>query len=162
MTRTAGFDVEVDVSAPVGVVWDALVDWPSHGTWIPLTRMRVTSAQPDGVGASFVGRTGFGPLAFDDPMVVTRWDPPEGGRGGRCDIRKTGRIVLGGAWFTVEPVEPVERAGGGARSRVHWHEDLAIAPVRLTGVLRPVIPVVGRLAFRGALRRFARRLAAQG
>ncbi len=145
------FEVAVDVDAPVQRTWDALTDWASHGDWIPMTRMRVTSPEPRGLGASFVGRSGIGPLAFDDPMVVTRWEPPGRGRPGRCDVRKTGRIVRGGASFEVG-----ERPGG---SRVRWREDVEVPPEALTRRLGPLVAVGGRVLFGLALRRFARTVA---
>ncbi|WP_218566178.1 SRPBCC family protein [Vallicoccus soli] len=146
----ASFDVTVDVDAPVQRTWDALTDWSSHGAWIPLTRVRVTSQGGRGVGAGFVGRTGVGPLAFDDPMVVQEWEPPRDGRPGRCAVRKTGRVVLGGASFTV-----AERPGG---SRVVWHEDVEVPPVALTRRAAPLVAAGGRALFGLALRRFARRV----
>lgn len=147
------FAVTVEVDAPVERAWSALVDWPSHSAWIPLTTVRLISARPDGVGAAFVARTGVGRLAFDDPMVVTRWEPPRGRLPGRCTVRKTGTRVLGWASFEVEPVGP-----GGRRSRVRWQEDVGIPPVALTRPLGPLVAVGARLAFAAALRRYARRV----
>ena len=148
----AAFDVTVAVAAPPGRTWDALTDWASHGEWIPFTRMTVTSERPRGLGSSFVGRTGIGPFGFDDPMVVVGWQPPEGAVPGTCSVRKTGRVVLGWASFEVAP-----RPGG---CRVSWHEEVELAPVRLTRPLGPLLSALGRVAFRTSLRRFARRVEA--
>ena len=143
----------VDVAAPAERVWAALVDWPTHGDWLPLTTVRVTSQRPDGVGASFVARTGVGPLAFDDPMVVTEWQPPARGRRGRCVVRKTGRVLLGSATLEVDPLGP-------RRSLVVWREDVEVAPRALGRCLAPVIRAGGRPALRVALGRLVRQIEA--
>lgn len=148
MTR---FVATVEVAAPVGDVWERLVDWPSHGRWIPLTRVRVLTALPDGVGARFVGRTGIGPLGFDDPMEVTEWLPPQDGRPGRCAVRKLGRVILGTAAFDVAPVS-------ADRTLVVWEEEVDVPPVALTRLLAPVVAWAGRLAFTSSLRTMAREL----
>jgi hypothetical protein len=151
----ARFSVSVDVRAPASRVWAELVDWPQHGNWAPLTSVRVTSARPDGVGAAFVGRTGIGPLAFDDPMTVVLWQPPAGdGPGdqpGRCDVRKHGRVVHGTAWFEVLPLP-------AGRSRVLWHEDVTVSPVRLTRFAGPLLSAAGTIGFRRTLRMMARQV----
>ena len=117
----ARFTAVRDVRAPAPAVWDALVDWPRHGDWVPLTVVRILTVRPGGVGARFVGRTGAGPLAFDDPMEVTAWQPPEGDRPGRCDVVKQGRVIGGSAWFSVAPL-------AAGRCRVAWHEDVTVTP----------------------------------
>ena len=149
----ARFAVTVPVAAPVPEVWAAITDWPSHSAWIPLTRVSLLSARPDGIGAEFVGRSGVGPLAFDDPMVVTDWSPPDpAGGGGYCRVRKTGSLLSGSASFRVEA------APGG--SSLWWEEDVGIRPVGVTRFADPLVSVVGRLLFRQALRGFARTVTA--
>ncbi|WP_433824530.1 SRPBCC family protein [Actinoplanes sp. CA-015351] len=145
----AGFIVTRDVRAPAADVWNTLVDWPRHGNWVPLTTIRVVSDRPDGVGAEFVARTGWGPLAFDDPMRVTAWSPPEGGSAGRCDIVKLGRVVRGRAWFSVTPVP-------GGMCRVLWFEDVTVVPHAITRYGGPLVSVPGKLAFAATLRAMAR------
>ena len=142
------FTVRREVAAPAAQVWASLVHWPNHGRWVPLTRVVTTSASPAGVGASFVGRTGIGPLAFDDSMVVTGWQPPSEGRPGRCEIHKTGRVVLGDASFTVTALD--ER-----RCLVAWTETIEIAGVRRLPLAGPAIDLAGRWAFAALLRRMA-------
>jgi hypothetical protein len=137
--------VAVDVAAPATRTWQTLVDWPAHGRWVPLTRVRVLTASPVGVGARFVGRTGVGPVAFDDPMEVTEWSPPTGGSPGHCTVVKSGRVVLGTARLDVTP-----RSDGGCR--VTWTYDVDVAPVRLT---RPFSRLVGLAAASGVRRALA-------
>jgi hypothetical protein len=149
----ARFDVSLDVRAPASRVWAELVDWPRHADWAPLTSVRITSARPDEVGAVFVARTGIGPLGFDDPMTVVRWEPPAGDAPddapGRCDVDKHGRVVHGRAWFMVTPLP-------GARSRVVWSEDITVSPHRLTGLAAPLLSLVGKVGFGQVLRAMAR------
>ncbi len=148
MTR---FVATVEVGAPVADVWERLVDWPAHGRWIPFTQVRVLTARPDGVGARFVGRTALGPLGFDDPMEITEWIAPAGGRPGRCAVRKLGRVVRGTAAFDVAAVGP-------DRALVVWEEDVQVPPVPLTRLFSPLIAVAGRLAFTASLRAMGREL----
>lgn len=149
----ARFTVSLEVAAPASLVWAALVDWPKHAEWVPLTTVRITSSHPDGVGASFVARSGVGPLGFDDPMTVTSWRPPAGDepgdRAGRCDIDKHGRVVHGIAWFEVVPLS-------GRRSRVIWHEDVTVMPHSVTRHFAGVVSAAGRVGFRRSLRAMAR------
>jgi Polyketide cyclase / dehydrase and lipid transport len=145
----ARFTASVEVAAPASRVWAALVDWAGHGRWIPLTRVTVLTPSGDGVGARFVGRTAVGPLGFDDPMQVTRWEPPDAGRPGRCDVVKTGRLLRGTAGFVVVPLP-------GDRSRVEWTEDVEVTPSVLTRPLAPVWRPLARWSFVLVLRRMAR------
>jgi hypothetical protein len=147
----ARFTVVVPSPAGVEETWRRITDWPAHGRWIPLTRVSVVSAFPRGPGARFVGRTGIGPLAFDDPMEVVEWREPEPGVPGRCRVVKQGRVVLGGASFEVAE-------GGAGTSAVTWTEEASLAPVRLTRLIDPLVAVLGRVAFTRALRSMVREL----
>ncbi len=151
----ARFAATADSTASAQALWNVLVDWPAHGRWVPLTRVRVLTPSGAGVGARFVGRTGLGPLAFDDVMEVTRWTPPGGDRPGFCHVVKQGRLVLGEAWFEV-----AARPGGG--STVTWTEQIEIAPARLTRPFAPLLALAGRLAFARVLRRASREAQAAG
>ena len=144
----ARFEVQLDVAAGVDQVWARMVDWPAHGRWVPLTTVRVLTPSGSGVGARFVGRTGLGLLAFDDPMEIVGWRPPLDGVAGRCEVVKQGRVVLGSAWFEVAP------APGG--SRVTWDEQIEIVPVWLTRPAGRILSALGRIGFTRALRVMAR------
>ena len=124
------------------------MDWPAHGRWVPLTTVRVTSDSPGGVGATFVGRTGIGPLGFDDPMTISRWQPPADGQEGRCTVRKTGRVVRGAADVTVRPLGP-------QRCTVEWTETADVVGLRRLPLAGRVTALVGTLAFRRVLARMA-------
>ncbi|MFF5973241.1 SRPBCC family protein [Streptomyces sp. NPDC012769] len=135
------FRIERTVPLPPAEVWRRLTDWPAHGARIPFTRTTVLTEGPAGVGTRFTARTGVGRLAFDDPMEVVRFEPPEVGLPGVCRLEKLGRAVRGSAVFEV--------GGEGSGSRVLWVEEL-----RLRGVpaaLDPVLAAVGRLLFARAL-----------
>jgi hypothetical protein len=103
--------------------WAALTDLAEHGRHVPLTEVEV----PDGglvLGAEVVARTGLGPLAMADRMLVTALEP-----GRRLRLVKTGRLLRGWADVTVAP-EP--QAPGG--SLVEWTEALWVPGLRrLTG-----------------------------
>ncbi len=145
------FTSTVDVAAGVDRVWSRITDWPVHGRWIPLTTVRVTSARPDGVGATFVGTSGLGPIGFDDPMEVVEWSPPAGGRPGHCRVEKHGRLLLGWAEVDVESLT-------ADTSRVSWTEQVQVAPVRLTRPFDRLITAGAKFGFDRALRTMAREL----
>jgi hypothetical protein len=149
----ARFTAAARTPAPAARTWQLLTDWPAHGRWVPLTVVRVLTPQGRGVGARFNGRTGIGPLGFDDPMEIVEWREPAAGVPGRVRLVKQGRVVLGGAEIEVE-----DTPGGG--SVVRWTEDVQVAPVGLTRPFDRVVAVLGRRAFERALRAMARELAA--
>jgi hypothetical protein len=163
----ARFTSSVDVAAPVDQVWRRITDWPVHGRWIPLTTVRITSAGANAVGSTFVGRTGLGPIGFDDPMEIVAWSPPVAAGPGYCRVRKNGRVVLGWADFEVRAKNRPDGGGssdgdselaGDAGSTVRWTEEVEIAPVRLTRPARRLIAAVGKAGFDRALRTMAREL----
>jgi Polyketide cyclase / dehydrase and lipid transport len=147
----AGFTAVIPSPADVDTTWRRITDWPAHGRWVPLTRVTVLTPSPGGVGARFVGRTGIGPLGFDDPMEVVEWREPAAGVPGRCRVVKQGRVVLGDAWFEVSE-------GGAGTSTVTWSEQIELAPVRLTRPFGRLIGSVARVAFSRGLRAMAREL----
>jgi hypothetical protein len=149
----ARFTAVVRTPAQARRTWDLLTDWPAHGRWIPLTVVRVLTPHSRGLGARFNGRTGAGPLAFDDPMEVVEWREPAPGVVGRVRLAKQGRVVLGGAEIEVE-----DTPGGG--SVVRWTEDVQLVPVRLTRPFDRLVAGLGRRAFERSLRAMARELAA--
>ncbi|MQA25914.1 MAG: SRPBCC family protein [Micromonosporaceae bacterium] len=132
--------VERDVAAPAERTWRVLSDWPGQSEWMLGTQVRLTRGDGRSVGSRLVARTGWGPLAFTDPMEITRWEPPR-----RCDVRHTGRLVRGVGIFTVVP-------RGDARSTVVWTERLEL-PFGVVGRLgwplaRPAFEAGVRLSLR--------------
>ncbi|MET9364231.1 SRPBCC family protein [Streptomyces sp. NPDC006632] len=122
--------------------WRRLTDWERHGDSVPLTRVTVRTAPPTGRGTVFVARTGLGRLCFQDPMEITRWQPPVPGTPGRCRLEKRGRTIAG--WAEIE----VGAAGRGAY--LVWREEL-----RVRGVPRAFDPVTagaGRVVFGRAVK----------
>jgi len=148
------FTAVAEADAPAGRTWAVMVDWPAHGDWVPLTEVRVLTPSGEGVGARFVGRTGVGRLAFDDPMEVVQWTPPLDGRPGFCRVVKQGRLVTGAAWFEVTPLPR-------GRSRVTWTEDIEVTPARLTRPFGALVALAGRVAFTRVLRKAAVQAAAE-
>ncbi|MFN8075961.1 MAG: SRPBCC family protein [Kineosporiaceae bacterium] len=150
------------VPAPAADVWRTVTDWSRHGDWVPLTSMRVLPGPTTGVGTRFVGRTGVGRFAFDDVMEVVAWQPPvevgalppgdpsaRGGRPGRCEVRKIGKVVTGRAWIEVLPVDETT-------SRLLWGEDVRLGRRRRLTALAPL----GAVAARAGLQRVLAKIAA--
>ena len=130
--------------------WALLTDWPAHSRWIPATEV-VVLEDTGGVGTRFVGRSHVGPLGFDDSMTVTAFVRPSATDPGRCDILKTGRVVVGTAGFTVT-------ATGPRTSEVAWWEDVTVTPTPVTRWLEPLIARAGDRAFARVLRAAAAEL----
>ena len=143
----ARFTAHREIAAPAQVVWDLVTDWSRHGDWVPLTQMTVTE-DTGGVGTRFTGRSGLGPLAFDDPMVVTGWEPPTSVRAGTASLRKEGAVVLGTAEVQVVPLP-------GERCRLRWTEDVAVLDRRLSRAITLPLAVGGRFAFGAVLKKVA-------
>ncbi|MFI8511943.1 SRPBCC family protein [Streptomyces sp. NPDC085460] len=141
------FRVARSVPLAPAEAWRRLTDWPAHGRQVPLTRTAVLTPGPSRVGTRFTARTGLGPLGFDDPMEVVRWEPPLGDRPGVCRLEKYGRLVRG--WAEIR----VAAESGGAR--VVWTEELAVRglPRAFDGVLARAGRVVFGRALDGLLRR---------
>lgn len=103
--------------------WRRVTDWQRHADHTPLTTIAVTTPPPTRVGTTFVARTSVGPVGFDDPMEVVRWDPPTDDRpSGHCRLEKRGSVVTG--WAEIEVRTQPRAAGDGAV--VVWREDLRV------------------------------------
>lgn len=131
------------VDRPIRDVWARVADPAGHR--LPLTRVQVPAAGL-GVGVRFVARTGLGPLRFADPMIVTRWSPPDRpGRGPDADppapteaedeaeyaVVKVGRVLTG--WAQVRL-----RALNGRRTALVWTEQISLKPSALGPLLQPL------------------------
>jgi hypothetical protein len=114
--------IRVDVAAPAGNVWAAVVDWSRQSDWMLGTKVRVTAGDGAGVGSELAAFTGVGALGFVDTMVITRWDPPR-----LCEVGHTGKVVRGTGVFEVVPM-------GADRSTLVWTERLTL-PLGLLGRL---------------------------
>ncbi|WP_053639355.1 SRPBCC family protein [Streptomyces sp. NRRL F-4707] len=134
----ATFSLNRTVPLAPDEAWRRLTRWERHGDTVPLTRVTAAPPGPTRRGTLIVARTGAGPLAFDDPMEVTVWQPPYGDTPGRCRMDKRGRVVRGWAELDVRPAP-----GGGAR--VGWREELDV-PL-LPSLLDGVLARSGRLVF---------------
>ncbi|MER7373788.1 SRPBCC family protein [Streptomyces lanatus] len=144
----ANFLLQRTVPLPLPEAWRRLTEWPRHADVVPLTHVRVTTPEPTHVGTRFVARSGVGPLAFDDPMEVTVWQPPgDDDTPGLCRLEKRGRAIRGWAEIEVLP-------GPGGRARVVWREELQVRFV--PGVLDRAVGRVGRYVFGRAVNRLLR------
>jgi len=136
--------VTIDVAAPAGAVWTKLIDWPTHGEWMLLTRVETASPEVAGIGAGIVGVTGIGPITMRDTMVVTAWSPPPANPA-RCGVDHTGRVVRGSAAFDVEAIDEM-------RSRITWSEWVRL-PFGIAGqlgwfVVRPIVVFALKISLR--------------
>lgn len=153
------FTVTRRFDAPAARVWSALVDWPGHAEWIPMTRIElhdgpardVPSAGPARVpvvGEEFTATSGLGPLALVDRMRVTQASAPqESPRRVRLD--KIGPVLTGHADLQVS-------ADGDQACTVLWVEAVTV-PV-LPQLLAPLLARGARLAFGQSLGSLAKQL----
>lgn len=142
---------DIIVAATPRQAWELVTDWTSHSRWIPRTRVTLDSDSPvpAGEGTRFTGRTALGRIGFDDPMVVTEWQPPDESGNGRC------RVLKRGPWLTGWAEVKVAATDGG--TRVSWLEE-----VRTRWVPRfadPLVSAVGSVLFSRVLRKMAAELA---
>ena len=105
---------------PAAEAWAAITDFPVHGAVMPATRVLTDPIAPSapGPGWRFLARTSVGPITLDDPMVITRWNPPEADAVGLFRVDKVGPVLAG---WTVVRVHPCP---GG--STVVWVQHLRL------------------------------------
>jgi Polyketide cyclase / dehydrase and lipid transport len=139
--------VQVDIDAPVEQTWAVVTDWERQGEWMPMTQVDVTDHASAGLGAKLSARSGAGPMAFVDPMVVDVWQPPH-----RCEVVHLGQVVTGRGIFRVDPLP-------GNRSRFSWEEVLDGDGLR--GLVDRLGALPTRLLLTIAVRRLARLVAAE-
>jgi hypothetical protein len=136
----------IEIEASAERCWSVLTDWTGQSEWMPLTKVEVTSG--DGtLDSRLLARTGVGPAALVDPMVIDVWQPPH-----RCEVRHEGRLVTGRGVFIVENLP-------GGRSRVTWEEQLDSRGLRRLLDRAAALPTRTMLGV--ALRRLARRVREQ-
>ncbi len=140
------FTVTHHFAAPARVVWDEMIDWPSHGKWIPATRVDVDSDGSQTEGSEIVGYTGFWKLMLVDRMRISamQWDEENGQ--GTCEVEKLGPVLKGRAGFVVVP--------SGTGSSVEWFEDVTVP--YLPGPLSPVVSKLSAQGFSLGMRRLAK------
>lgn len=134
------FTVSASAAESIEAVWARVSDLAGHAEGVPFTTGSADPGEP-GLGWRFVARTGLGPLGFDDPMVITAWDPPR-----RLRVEKTGRVLSGWADISLASLPQ-----GG--TRVTWQEEVLPAQPRIARRVRPIFDAAGRVVFGRALRR---------
>jgi hypothetical protein len=137
------FTVTETSPEPVELVWQRVSDLVGHSAGVPLTSTTSDPGEP-AVGWRFTPRTGLGPVGFDDPMVVTVWEPPR-----RLRVEKVGRVLAGWADISLAPLPE-----GG--TRVTWQEEVLPAHTGIGRRMRPLFDAVGKVVFRRALTRMLR------
>lgn len=142
------FTVEHEFAESPARVWEAMLDWEGHGDWIPATTVDVDPGDSTVVGATFTGKTGYGPLMLIDDMVITEidWDHETGL--GSCEVEKLGPVLKGRAGFDLSP--------SAAGSRIVWFEDVTVP--YLPAALAPLVSRVSALGFSLAMKKLAKLL----
>lgn len=140
------FTVSHQFDAPARVVWDEMIDWPSHGKWIPATRVEVDSDGSQVEGSEITGYTGYWKLMLVDRMRISamHWDEATGE--GTCEVEKLGPVLTGRAGFVVSPSTD--------GSSVDWFEEVTVP--YLPNLLTPVVSKLSAQGFSLGMRRLAK------
>jgi len=128
-----------------GEAWRRVLDLRAHSRVTPLTTVAGDALSADELrqGSRFVARTAWGPIGFDDVMVVDEIAAPRDDAPGFARIHKEGSVIRGSIELRVTP-----RPSG---SRVEWVQDVKVRWV--PGPLDPVVAWVARRSYAAALRR---------
>lgn len=138
------FSVHETLPYPAAQVFAALIDWPGHADWVPLTRVEILEGD-GGVGTRFVATTGIRPLALPDRMRVTALDHAAM----TVTVVKIGPILTGDVTLHVA-------AQSDHSCLVAWVEDIRV-PWLPQFLARPV-GAAAAMGFRSSLRRMGRGL----
>lgn len=131
------FVVEVKTPLAPAQAWARVWDLDRHTAVIPLTAVAtVPPGRALEAGVEFVGRTGAGPVGFDDPMRLAVWQPPTTGAG-HAVVDKTGSMIGGRIDVTVTPV-----ADGGTRIVWRQYVELPWLPSSLSRLEHPAARLV--------------------
>lgn len=136
--------VSVVVDAPLGAVWDALSDLPSHTEWMADAASIEFPAGQAGTGTEMLVDTRLGPFRLTDRLEIIAWEPPR-----TMAVEHRG-VVRGWGRFDLIPM-----ADG---IHLTWTEDLRF-PWWLGGPITALAahPLLSRI-WAGNLRRFRRRV----
>lgn len=138
---------EVEVNAPIELVFERLTDWPSQGEWMLGTHIEMLKRPPSTksrIGEKFRAFTGLGPLGFWDYMTVTRWEPPH-----KVDVVHTGKVVRGLGFMHLTAQRP-------DITKFEWSEEIEL-PLGVLGRLGwPLVRPFFLAGIRHSLRKFAK------
>lgn len=134
------FEVHYTFDAAPQMVWNEMVDWKGHETWIPMTRVEVQPGDPTAVGAEFTAWTGLGPVSLKDHMLVTQCDWDDSTSRGRCQVEKLGPVLRGTAGFTLQPGAEPETTD------LVWFEDVVVGLV--PQFMAPLLAKLGAVGFK--------------
>ena len=136
------FELEVEVPLTAQEAWNRLNDWPSHGKWVPLTRIEVDRNDP----ARFVAYSGIRPLVLEDRMhqLTAQFN----GTNGDSTVAKLGPILVGEARFAVRP------GATATSSIVSWREDVSVK--WLPKFLVPITAFLSKKMFANGVKKMAK------
>ena len=138
---------EVEVKAPIDLVFERLTDWQSQGEWMLGTHiemLRTTPSDTSRIGEKFRAFTGIGPLGFWDYMTVTRWEPPH-----KVDVVHTGNVVRGLGFMHLTAQRP-------DITKFEWSEEIELPLGVLGRIGWPVVRPFFLAGIRHSLHKFAK------
>lgn len=155
------FTLDIDFDASPRSVFDALIDWKGHESWIPSTIVELHgTGDGTAIGDEFTAWTGLGlgtrigrMLALEDRMRVDVLHFDEANNAGECKVTKLGSPLSGIATFTVRPLGEQSDS-----SRLQWAEDVEVAYA--PQFLAPLLGAIGKAGFSFGMKRLGRQLRA--
>jgi len=136
--------VSIDLPATPDDVWAEVRNIAGHVEWMrDAESITFTGTRTEGVGTTFTCRTRVGPLATNDEMEITSWEPAR-----EIGVVHSG-VVTGEGRFVLEPLG----TPSGSETRFSWTETLRL-PWFLGGrvgevAAGPVLRLVWRRNLRG-------------
>lgn len=77
MNKPIAMEMTIDIDAPPEQVWERIVDWEKLGSWmLEASEFRVDGPRREGVGTRATATIRIGGITTEDPIQVTRWEPP--------------------------------------------------------------------------------------
>lgn len=140
--------VEIEIDAAPSTVWTVIEDISTHVDWMAdAESITFRTDQRKGIGTRFICVTKVGPIATDDLMEITEWEPGE-----VMGVRHQG-LVTGTGRFTLAPLDL------GRRTKFVWSENLRF-PWFLGGRIGEVLggKLVMGVVWRKNLRSLKRRI----
>ena len=133
----------VIVNAPAEKVFAAFMNWAGQSEWMPFTRVRVVEGD-GGEGSLVEAVTAIGPAVLRDELRVIKVNAPFEVRVVHC-----GNVLRGPGTLRCT-------AMSGDRTQLVLHEWFQLPPGPVGKIAWPVLWPGSKIAFKGALKKFAR------
>ena len=146
--------VQMNLTAPIDLVWQKLTDWPSQGDWMLLTQVQASkpSSEPQQIGNIITAFTGFNfgnprkkfRIGLLDEMKITNWQICDNQR--VCEVDHFGKWLKGFGRFELNQIT-------SNTTQMIWYERID-SPFLFSLLTKPFT----QIAVVVSLRRFRRKI----